>query len=72
MRSKFPSHLYIRVDRDLKSALRTDAQASGETVSVLARNALAVGLTVIRNQAEPDNDGLPPRTPPAAPMRAAA
>lgn len=45
MRCKFPSHLYIRVDRDLRSALNDGARASGEPVSAFARRELRAVLT---------------------------
>lgn len=58
MRCKFPSHLYIRVDRDLRSALHTRALAAGETVSAFARRELRAALR------SGSNDDDPPPAPP--------
>lgn len=66
MRCKFPSHLYIRVDRDLRSALNRRAEAAGETVSAFARRELRSALT-----GQPDPRDPSPGAPGAA-MRAAA
>jgi len=65
MRCKFPAHLYIRVDRDLRAALNDGAKASGENVSTFARRALR---KAIRSTDQPD----PPPSAPASALRAAA
>lgn len=65
-------HLHLRLPAALRADLDGQAREAGVRLSVVTRNALAVGLVLIRNQSTPDNDGTPPRTPPAAPMQAAA
>ena len=45
MRVQYPSHLYIRCDRELRNALLAGAQAAGETVSVFARRHLRAALS---------------------------
>lgn len=41
---QYPSHLYIRVDRPLRDALRQRASEVGLTVSALARRELSAAL----------------------------
>ena len=43
-RIKFPSYLYVRVDRSLRAALLIAAEAQGLTVSDLARRELRKAL----------------------------
>ncbi|TNC16409.1 ribbon-helix-helix protein, CopG family [Methylobacterium terricola] len=65
-RCRLPAHIYIRVDRDLRTALNESAQASGENVSAFARRALRAALS-----SPSDPDGPSPAGPAAAMRRAA-
>ena len=64
--------LNLRLPADMRAALDGQAQAADVNVSVIARNALAVGLMLIREQAPPHHGDQPPRTPPGASMQVAA
>ena len=44
MRSQYPAHLYIRIDRPLRADLHDAAEAAGLNVSVFARRVLRAAL----------------------------
>jgi post-segregation antitoxin (ccd killing protein) len=67
MRCKLSAQLYIRVDRELRLALREGAEAAGVNVSAFARHALR---SAIRSLGSSDPDGGP--SPSAPSMRQAA
>jgi hypothetical protein len=52
---KLPSHLYIRVDRELRSALVDGAQAAGETVSAFVRRQLRMAVGPARYATMPSS-----------------
>lgn len=45
MSVKYPSHLYIRIDRPLRADLVSAADAAGQTVSAFARRILRGSIT---------------------------
>ena len=45
MSVRYPAHLFIRIDRPLRDALRERAAEIGVTVSALARRELALALS---------------------------
>lgn len=66
MRCKFPAHLYIRVDRDLRAALNDGAKASGENVSTFARRTLRAAVGAPDRDPPPAAPGARPHLPVAA------
>lgn len=54
-----PSHLYIRVDRELRSALVDGAQAAGETVSAFVRRQLRMSVGPARHATMPSPTSTP-------------
>lgn len=45
MSVKYPSHLYIRIDRPLRADLLSAAEAAGQSVSAFARTLLRGSIT---------------------------
>ena len=70
MRTAQDEFLTLRLPRDLRAALAGRAQATGATVSVITRNALALGLAAISSAGGPDDP--PPPAAPSAALRVAA
>lgn len=69
MRIAHDETLHLRLPASMRRDLDAAARAGGTRLSVVTRNALAVGLAAIRTNG-PDRD--PPTSPGAAAMRAAA
>lgn len=69
MRAAHDYFLTLRLPAAMRRDLDAAARAGGTRLSVVTRNALAVGLAAIRS---PDTDRDPPASPGAASMRAAA